>query len=325
MSHTGQSDKDAEGLNDKLICVGAEKMRLSGSPEDYDAVRIRRNAYEEAMFRIEDERFEVDMAIERNALAMRQIEPIAEEVTVLRENEEKDGQPIGRLQYRLNSRTLNSIQINAIGRIYGDNGDEVIEHLSRNPLAVLPIVYQRLRQKDQEWRKQKTDLMAKWKSSCEAGYEGSMDYQCYFNRRDVERSFAAEQLREECKRARTYCSSPEKRTGSAVSFGLSSPDRSAVLYEPYAVVEMKPASIAHHYAVRLVSRQVVNKAAKTATDREKIGRIWTEFVLPFFDYPAHWVLDEARESFRGELNNSVVQCECFCCLCAINPVCSLVC
>jgi hypothetical protein len=243
------------------------------------------------------------MAIERNALAMRQIEPIAEEVTVLRENEEKDGQPIGRLQYRLNSRTLNSIQINAIGRIYGDNGDEVIEHLSRNPLAVLPIVYQRLRQKDQEWRKQ-------------------MDYQCYFNRRDVERSFAAEQLREECKRARTYCSSPEKRSGSAVSFGLSSPDRSAVLYEPYAVVEMKPASVAHHYAVRLVSRQVVNKAAKTATDREKIGRIWTEFVLPFFDYPAHWVLDEARESFRGELNNSVVQCECFCCRCAINILCA---
>jgi paired amphipathic helix protein Sin3a len=311
MGHTGQSEQDAAVLNNKMICVGAERMRLSGSPEDYDTVRIRRNAYEEAMFRIEDERFEVDMAIERNALAMRQIEPIAEEVAMLRENEEKDGQPIGRLQYQLNNRTLNSIQINAIGRIYGDNGDEVVEHLARNPSAVLPIVYQRLRQKDQEWRKQKSELMAKWKAACEANYEGSMDYLCYFNRREIERSFAGEQLREECKRARTYCSSPEKHTGSSASFGLSSPDRSAVLYEPYAVVEMKPGCVSHQFAVRLLSQQVINKSAKSKADREKVGRIWTEFIVPFFDYPVHWVNDEARESFRGELNNFVVQCKFF--------------
>jgi histone deacetylase complex regulatory component SIN3 len=207
----------------------------------------------------------------------------------------------------LNNRTLNSIQINAIGRIYGDNGDEVVEHLARNPSAVLPIVYQRLRQKDQEWRKQKSELMAKWKGACEANYEGSMDYLCYFNRREVERSFAGEQLREECKRPRTFCSSTEKRTGSSASFGLSSPDRSAVLYEPYAVVEMKPGCVSHHFAVRLLSQQVINKASKSKADREKVGRLWTEFIVPFFDYPVHWVNDEARVSFRGELNNFVVQ------------------
>ena len=195
VSHTGQTEEDALVLNSKLICVG-QQMRLSGSPEDYDAVRIRRNVYEEAMFRIEDERFEVDMAIERNAHAMRQIEPIADEVVILREGEESDGQPIGRLRYQLKNRTLNSIQINAIGRIYGDKGDEVIEHLSRNPLGVLPIVYARLRQKDAEWRKQKNELMEKWRQGYEANYEGSMDYLCYFSRRELERSFAADQLRE---------------------------------------------------------------------------------------------------------------------------------
>ena len=169
-------------------------MRLSGSPEDYDAVRIRRNTYEEAMFKIEDERFEVDMAIERNAVAMRQIEPMAEEVAALRENEEKDGQPIGRLQYQLKPRSLNSIHINAIGRVYGDNGDEVLEHLARNPLSSLPIVYRRLRQKDAEWRKQRSELTEKWRAGYEANYEGSMDYLCHFSRRELERSFAKDQL-----------------------------------------------------------------------------------------------------------------------------------
>jgi paired amphipathic helix protein Sin3a len=196
ISNSGQAEDDATVLNNKLICVGNETMPLSGSPEDYEAVRLRRNAYEEAMFRIEDERFEVDMAIERNVVTMRQVEPYAEEVTNLRENEEKDGQPIGRLQYQLKSRALNSIHINAIGRVYGDIGDEVIEHLAQNPLSVLPIVYRRLRQKDAEWRKQKNDLTEIWRAAYDANYEGSMDYLCYFNRRELERSFASEQLRE---------------------------------------------------------------------------------------------------------------------------------
>ena len=307
-SHTGQIDKDLEVLNDKMLSVGAEKTK-TGSPEDYDAVRIRKNLYEEAMFRIEDERFEMDMAIERNALAMRKIEPIAEEITMLRDNEEKDGQPIGRLKYKLNARSLNSIHINAIGRIYGDKGDEVIEYMVRNPLSSVPIIYQRLRQKDQEWRKQKIDRMPKWKAACEANYEGSMDFLCYSKRKEVERSFSADQLREECMNARTFCSSPEKRTGSAVSFGLSSPDRSAVLYEPYAVVEMKPQCETHHYAVNLIKAEAVRKTISDARTREKVGRIWAEFLIPFFDYPVNWVADEVRDSYRGELRNDVVQCK----------------
>jgi paired amphipathic helix protein Sin3a len=167
---------------------------MTNSPEDYDGVRIRRNTYEEVMFRIEDERYEVDMAIERNAQAMRQIEPYAEEVSELRQNEEKDGQPIGRLQYQLKRYAMNSILINAIGRVYGENGDEVLQHLARNPLVVLPTVYQRLRQKDSEWRKAKLELRERWNALYEENYEGSMDYLCYFYRKALERSFASHQL-----------------------------------------------------------------------------------------------------------------------------------
>jgi len=299
MQHTGQSDQDREVLNDTVICAYAHLC-----------TRGRKNLYEEAMFRIEDERFEVDMAVERNALAMRQIEPIAEEVTRLRENEEKDGQPIGRLQYKLNARTLNSIQINAIGRIYGDNGDEVIEHLNRNPLAVLPIVYQRLRQKDSEWRKQKSELLTKWKAGCEANYEGSMDFQCYFKRRDLERSLSGDQLLDQCHDVRSYCSSFDKRLGTNASFGLSSPDRSAIFYEPYVVVDVEPESAAHGTAVRLLTQQMANSIGKSVAsirERERVGRLWMEFMVPFFNYPVHWVQEEARQSFSGEMNGVVAQ------------------
>jgi paired amphipathic helix protein Sin3a len=302
MSHTGQTEEDLQVLNSTLVSVGKDKTRMC-------AVKARPNAYEEAMLRIEDERFECDMAIERNALAMRKTEPIAEEVQMLREGEEKDGQPIGRLQYKLNARTLNSIQINSIGRIYGDNGDEVIQYLVRNPLAVLPIIYQRLRQKDLEWRKQKSELMPRWKAGNDANYEGSLDNRCYFKRRALERSFGLEQLRDECKQARQYCSNPNKRKDSPVSFGLSVPDKSAVFYQPYASIEMKPGSSVHHKAVSYLIKHIAYRCTTNFDAREKVGRIWTEFMLPFFGYPTFWVCDESRKSYRGKINNAVVQCK----------------
>lgn len=136
---------------------------------------------------MEDERFEVDMAVERNAAACRLVEPYAEEVTKLREDEEKDGQPIGRLHYKLRPRSLHSNHIGAIARIYGDRGDEVIHHLVRNPIAVLPIVMKRLKEKDTEWKKVRTEMTKHWKSVAEANYEGSLDTLCHFYRREIER------------------------------------------------------------------------------------------------------------------------------------------
>jgi paired amphipathic helix protein Sin3a len=200
LSNSGQIESlDIAVLNNSVVCVGPERgsrSSLSYSPESYDGVRIRKNAYEEALFKIEDERFEVDMAVERNALTMREIEPMAEEATRLRETEEKDGQPIGRLQYQLRPRTLNTTHINSIARVYGDLGDEVLQHLARNPLVVLPIVYQRLRQKDSEWRAAKNEMMDRWNVVVNANYEGSLDVKCYFSRKEVERCFSVEQLRQ---------------------------------------------------------------------------------------------------------------------------------
>ena len=145
---------------------------------------------------VENERFEVDMAIERNLSTCRLVEPYAEEVTRLREDEEKDGQPIVRLHYRLRPRSLHSSHIGAIARIYGERGDEVIHHLLRNPISVLPIVMKRLREKDTEWKKARTKMLEQWKLIAEANYEGSLDTLCYFYRREIERSCNNEVLLE---------------------------------------------------------------------------------------------------------------------------------
>lgn len=334
--HPCQSPMDESVRNNELACVdiniGMDESESSGtraggskhrkrkaapSIEESDASKKRHNIYEEAMLRIEDDRYELDMAIERNVHALRRIEPFAKEAQAFREQEEKDGQPIGRLRYQLHRYSLNSIHISAIGRIYGDRGDEIVQHLLRNPLIVLPIVYQRLKQKDTEWRKAKAELVDKWNAICEANYEGVMDVQCYFNRKALEKSFTSSRLLEQCKRARSFVKHPERIKDHPASrpftptFGTRAPHAGALLYQPYLEVQCK-VDISHKHAMQLIVHTMKVASNVTALDRERMGRIWAEFVVPWFQYPSHWVLDEVRDSFRGKLCPSVTKCTLVC-------------
>lgn len=201
---SGETEKDKAALNYGCFCMAQEYSKEGkgekyfNSPEDYDGIKVRRNVYEEVLSRVEDEMHEVDMAIERNASVMRVLEPVAEEATRLREQEEKDGQPIGRMQYKLRNRALNSIHIGAIARIYGESGEEVLQHLLRNPLVVVPIVFKRLKEKNDEWRKVKRELVREWKKSLSQNYTGSLDVKCFVYKREIENSFETEHLLEVC-------------------------------------------------------------------------------------------------------------------------------
>jgi len=308
ISNPGQTEADAAVLNDKLVCVPPKHT----SSSDSSASRAS-NVYEQEMFQVEDERFELDMAIERNAQALRQIEPYAEEARKLREKEEEDGQPIGRLQYQLNRFALNTIHINAIGRLYGDKGDEVLQHLLQNPLIVLPIVFQRLKQKDEEWRSAKAELIGHWNAVNELNYEGSLDFRCVLNRKALEDRFSRPSLLRDCKQAGMYCRHPDRVARHpaidpfAPEYRLSCTDPAAVLFQPHLTVSSTVNS-AHKEAFQLVVERVKHSGV-SAFDRERVGRIWAEFVVPWFDYPPHWVIGEVRASFGGKLNHSVVKCK----------------
>jgi len=333
LSNPGQSSMDASFLNKKLVCVDTNvvvsgesskrtrhadqhhRKRKVLTMEESDGSKKRHNVYEEALTRIEEERYEIDMAIERNVHALRRIEPFAKEVQALREQEEKEGQPIGRLRYQLHRHSLNTIHINAIARIYGDRGDEILQHLLRNPLVVLPIVYQRLKQKDVEWRKVKVEMTDRWNAATVANYEGSMDVQCYPNRKALEKAFTATRLLDECKRARSYVKHPEKVKSHKATrlfqptFAKRASDPGAVLFQPFIETAHCKVNISHKHAFQLITHKIKESPNVSAYARERMGRIWAEFVAPWFQYPTHWVLPEVRESFGGELSPNVTKCK----------------
>ena len=66
----------------------------------------------------------------------------------------------------------------------------------------------------------------------------------------------------------------------------------------------------HKDAFELVSRQILY-AAKTNADREKVSRLWTEFVAPWFNLPVHWFLSELRDKARSQKSSCIVKCKSF--------------
>jgi histone deacetylase complex regulatory component SIN3 len=319
-THSGQSAEDASVLNTSVICVRNEKrvssskLRLFDSLEEYDGIRIRKNVYEEALAKVEDERFEVDFAIETNASAMRQVQPLSEEVSMLKENEEKDNQPIGRLHYQVRpSHSLLSTHIGAIARLYGEQGDEVIHHLIRNPISVLPIVFKRLKDKDAEWRKIRVELTKQWRTICEANYDASLDATSYFHKRDIEKCFSHDSLVEECKRAFHYMKKPKeisKATESiAPSFSACHADSSMLLFHSHLSVNATQ-SMPYKDIYDCLAIQIQNFPAKTHVEKEKVSRIWTEFIAPWFNLPFYWFLNELRDKARSDKSPTIVQCKC---------------
>ena len=89
----------------------------SPSPTTAPPQHYRKNQYEEALFRAEDDHFELDMIIDQNASAMRALRPLAAALEAMGE-EERGG-------WQLPERALRAFHFRAVQRIYGEQGAQV--------------------------------------------------------------------------------------------------------------------------------------------------------------------------------------------------------
>jgi paired amphipathic helix protein Sin3a len=116
--------------------------------EDSGFVAHRKNHFEEGLHRIEEERHDYDFNIEANAKVIQLLEPIAHQILNL--------QPHEFASFRMPSGfggQSQSIYKRIFKKIYGtEKGNEVGADLFKDPIAVVPVVLARLKQKDEEWR-----------------------------------------------------------------------------------------------------------------------------------------------------------------------------
>ncbi|EPB87360.1 hypothetical protein HMPREF1544_05885 [Mucor circinelloides 1006PhL] len=164
---SGRDQMCWEVLNDEYV------SHPIWASEDSGFVASKKNQYEEALHRCEEERYEYDLNIEANLNTIALLKPIAERI----EHMSLEEQRAMRLEPGLGGPTV-SIYERIIRKIYDDErGTEIIDMLYQKPANVVPIVLKRLEIKDKEWRRAQRDWNKVWRDIDLRNFYRSLDYQ----------------------------------------------------------------------------------------------------------------------------------------------------
>ncbi|TDH69646.1 uncharacterized protein CCR75_009284 [Bremia lactucae] len=247
---------------EKEVCNDLWVSVPTGS-EDFSFKSMRKNQYEEALFKCEDERFEIDMVIEANASTISILEPLAQEIDVLKENEKSNRDNDKLWNYVVDKGTFRVTHLNAITRIYGEAGSQILELLRKYPAGAIPIILKRLKQKDEEWRRAREDLNRQWKEVNEKNYHKSLDHTSfYFKQKDKKQTGMKMMMLEAKKRLE----GDEKRAEEAKSGLSASP---STVSATFAVVSAKAPPKAADIANALKKEQLLGSAKPLAAADSK--------------------------------------------------------
>lgn len=180
---SGRTALCEEVLNDAMLSCP------TFTSEDSTFVGSKKNQYEEALFKCEDERFELDLLIEYNLAAIAVFDPIVKRLDTMSPEDKAS------LQFGNNlGGTSEIIYRKAIRKIYGDKSEEIIGGLKRNPAVAMPIVLTRLKQKDEEWRRLQRDWNKVWREVHLKNYYKALDHQGIEFKAADKRNFALRTL-----------------------------------------------------------------------------------------------------------------------------------
>ncbi|KAI7907495.1 uncharacterized protein BX663DRAFT_424720 [Cokeromyces recurvatus] len=164
------SGRDAlcwEVLNDEFI------SHPTWASEDSGFIASKKNIYEEALHRVEEERYDYDINIEANLNTISLLEPIAKKIATMMEDE--------KINFKLSpglGGPSKTIYQRIIKKIYGKvQGAEIIDMLHNHPAQTVPVVLKRLRQKDEEWRRSQREWNKVWREVEIKNYYKALDYQ----------------------------------------------------------------------------------------------------------------------------------------------------
>ncbi|KAF5380698.1 hypothetical protein D9757_007032 [Collybiopsis confluens] len=133
----------------------------------------RKNPYEEALHRSEEERHEYDFHIEAISRTIGAIEPISNKIKLMSPEEKGSF----RLKPNLGG-SAKAIHQRVIRKIYGrEHGSEVIACMQESPAQAIPVVLERLKQKEEEWKRAQREWNKVWREVDARNYAKSLDHQ----------------------------------------------------------------------------------------------------------------------------------------------------
>ncbi|KZT20179.1 hypothetical protein NEOLEDRAFT_1182706 [Neolentinus lepideus HHB14362 ss-1] len=164
---SGRDEMCKSVLNDEWV------SHPTFASEDSGFMAHKKNIYEEALHRSEEERHEYDFHIEAITRTISTLEPINNKIAQLSAEE--------RANFKLKANlggVGKSIHQRVIKKIYGrEPGLDVIQAMQDSPALAIPVVLGRLKQKEEEWKRAQREWNKVWREVDARNYEKSLDHQ----------------------------------------------------------------------------------------------------------------------------------------------------
>nr|XP_043624994.1 paired amphipathic helix protein Sin3-like 5 [Erigeron canadensis]XP_043624995.1 paired amphipathic helix protein Sin3-like 5 [Erigeron canadensis] len=278
----------ANVLNDHWVSV------TSGS-EDYSFKHMRKNQYEESLFRCEDDRFELDMLLESVNATARRVEELLDEIN---DNSIKTDRVVRVEEH------FTALQLRCIERLYGDNGLDVMDVLKKNASLALPVLLTRLKQKQEEWARCRLDFSKVWADIYAKNYHKSLDHRSFYFKQQDSKSLSAKALLAEINEI-----SEEKFKEEKIYHHFASGKRqNSTPHQEFHYCELD----IHEDIYQLMKYYIPQNC--TPEQFDKVMKIWTTFVEPMFLVPprpelidaGHGVTKSAKRSGNSGVRQSEV-------------------
>ncbi|KAL8114658.1 hypothetical protein AgCh_021500 [Apium graveolens] len=177
-SASQRSELGAQVLNDYWVSV------TSGS-EDYSFKHMRRNQYEESLFRCEDDRFELDMLLESVSSTVKRIEELL--ININNKSVNLD------THFRIEDH-FTALNLRCIERLYGDHGLDTLDILHKSPFHSMQVLLTRLRQKQEEWSKCRVNFNKVWANVYAKNHYKSLDHRSFYFKQQDSKNLSSKSL-----------------------------------------------------------------------------------------------------------------------------------
>ncbi|OJA12336.1 hypothetical protein AZE42_02775 [Rhizopogon vesiculosus] len=164
---SGRDELCRSVLNDEWV------SHPTWASEEAGFIAHKKNSFEEALHKSEEERHEYHVQLEGLARTIAVIEPINSRIEEMTNDE--------RSNFRLKpdfGGSSKSIYHRTLKKVYGrEAGIEVIQALQECPSVAVPVVLARLKQKDEEWRRMQREWNKTWREVDAKNFYKSLDHQ----------------------------------------------------------------------------------------------------------------------------------------------------
>ncbi|CAA20757.2 Clr6 I prime and Rpd3L histone deacetylase complex subunit Pst1 [Schizosaccharomyces pombe] len=234
--------------------------------EDSGFIAHRKNQFEENLHKLEEERYEYDRHIGANMRFIELLQIHADKMLKMSEVEKANWT----LPSNLGGKSV-SIYHKVIKKVYGkEHAQQIIENLQKNPSVTIPIVLERLKKKDREWRSLQNHWNELWHDIEEKNFYRSLDHQGVsfksVDKKSTTPKFLISELRNLAQQQKVELS--EGKVTPSHQFLFSYKD-------PNIITDI----------ARLFGVFLIHGSTHSAEDNEKMSNFLRSFLSLFFDVP----------------------------------------